>query len=232
MSLLLPSAAKRDAPPEGAGARPDSDPRFSPAPERLLVASCLALLALAVFLAHTFDDPLLRLLYRTTHFENAALWRGISWLGSGLTLTPLVAASALVLAWQNRTRSALALAFGWAATSLTVEWLKWLLDRGRPPVTPWVLARGDSFPSGHAALSVYVFLYFAWSFLGSGGGQGLPRRSLHTAMLILLAAVPVAVGLSRVALGVHWPSDVAAGWAVGLFFFVLVRTLQEKSRSF
>ncbi|MGH9782983.1 MAG: phosphatase PAP2 family protein, partial [Terriglobia bacterium] len=122
--------------------------------------------------------------------------------------------------------------FGWAATSLTVEWLKWLLDRGRPPVTPWALARGDAFPSGHAALSLYVCLYLGLSFLGSASWQGSGGlgRSLRSAGLILVVSVPVAVGLSRVALGVHWPSDVAAGWAVGLFFCALVRVIQAADR--
>lgn len=197
------------------------------------MAACLALLALAVFLACTFDDPLLRLLHRATNFENAVFWRGISWFGSGLALTPAVAAIVLVLVWQNQTRSALALAFGWAATSLTVEWLKWLLDRGRPPVTPWTLARGDAFPSGHAALSLYVCLYLGLSFLGSVPWQwsGRLERSLRRVCMALLVGVPVAVGLSRVALGVHWPSDVAAGWAVGLFFCALARALQEDLRA-
>jgi len=230
MNLLLQSAEKRAALTEEAGGRIAPSPSFSTPPERLLVATCLALLALAAFLAYTFDDPLLRLLHRATNFENAVFWRGISWFGSCLPLTPVVSAIVLVLVWQNQTRSALALAFGWAATSLTVELLKWLLDRGRPPVTPWTLARGDAFPSGHAALSLYVFLYFALSILSSESWQASPGRILRAAGLILLASVPVAVGLSRVVLGVHWPSDVAAGWAVGLFFCALARVIQEDER--
>ncbi len=229
MNLVLQSVEKQ-ALARGVSERQAAFPSAGPVwPERLLLASCLAQIAVAVFLAYSFDEPLLRLLYRATDAENAAWWRGVSWLGSGLTLTPVVAAIVLVLVWRNQSRSALALAFGWAATSLTVEWLKWLLDRGRPPLTPWTLARGDSFPSGHAALSLYVFLYLGLSFLGSISGQAEGRLggSLRKVCLVLLVSVSVAVGLSRVALGVHWPSDVAAGWAIGLFFCALARVLQE-----
>ena len=233
MNLILQSAEKQTLLREGPGGR-TAIPASAPALlERLLVASCLALLALAVFLSHTFDEPLLRLLYRATDAENAFLWRGISGFGSGLTLTPVVAAMVLILVWRNQTRSALALAFGWAATSLTVEWLKWLLDRGRPPFSPWTLARGNAFPSGHAALSLYVCLYLGLSLRSSiswRGRGGRLERSLRKASFVLLGSIPVAVGLSRVTLGVHWPSDVAAGWAVGLFFGSLARVLQEEER--
>lgn len=229
MNLILQSAEKQALLREGSGgqtALPSSTPVLL---ERLLVASCVALLALAVFLAQSFDESLLRLLYQATDAENAVLWRGVSWLGSGLTLTPVVAAMVLVLVWRNQTGSALALAFGWAATSLTVEWLKWLLDRGRPPFSSWTLARGNAFPSGHAALSLYVCLYLGLSLrsAASWDRSGRWARTLRKSGLLLLASVPVAVGLSRVALGVHWPSDVAAGWALGLFFCALARMLQE-----
>lgn len=229
MNLILQSAEKQALLREGSGgqtALPSSTPAL---PERLLVASCVALLALAVFLAHSFDEPLMRLLYRATDAENAVFWRGVSWLGSGLTLTPVVAAIVLVLVWRNQTGSALALVFGWAATSLTVEWLKWLLDRGRPPFSPWTLERGNAFPSGHAALSLYVCLYLGLSLRSAvfWRGSGRREKALRKSGLLLLASVPVVVGLSRVALGVHWPSDVAAGWAVGLFFCALARVIQE-----
>ena len=195
--------------------------------ERFLLTLCLALLTLAVFL-WDLDDPLLRAVYRLTHADNAAVWRGVSMLGSGLTLTPVVAAVAVSLVWRGRNLSALALALGWAATSLTVEYLKWLLDRSRPPVTPWSFARGNSFPSGHAAQAAYVYLSLALGFLGP---IVLPGRRVLTNFLrksrwVVFLGLPVAVGYSRVALGVHWPSDVAAGWAVGLFFCALALVLR------
>jgi len=204
-----------------------------PGAERFLLTSCLALMTLAVFLWN-LDDPLLHAVYRLTHAENAAIWRGVSMLGSGLTLTPVVAAVALSLVWRGRNLSALALALGWAATGLTVEYLKWLLDRSRPPVTPWSFARGNAFPSAHAAQAAYVYLSLALGFLGpiitGAPGRRLLGMFLRKARWVILLGLPAVVGYSRVALGVHWPSDVAAGWAVGLFFCALALVLRGSSR--
>ena len=217
--MIHPAEAKAGLPAaESAGA------------ERFLLTSCLAFMTLAVFLWN-LDDPLLHAVYRLTHAENAVTWRGVSLLGSGLILTPVVAAVALSLVWRGWNMSALALALGWAATGLTVEYLKWLLDRSRPPVTPWSFARSNAFPSGHAAQAAYVYLSLALGFLGPiAPGRRLLGILLRKARWVILLGLPVAVGCSRVALGVHWPSDVAAGWAVGLFFCALALVLRGSSQ--
>ena len=216
------SAENRESPPTGESARA----------ERFLVASSLALMTLAVFLARNFDDPLLQAVYRLTHAENAAFWRAISLLGSGLTLTPVVAAVVLSLVWRGKSMSALGLAMGWAATSLTVAYLKWLLDRDRPPVTPWSFARGDAFPSGHAAQAAYVYLSLALRLLSAlaPSGSRLLGKYLGKICWLVLLGLPAVVGYSRIALGVHWPSDVLGGWAVGLFFCALALVLWKSSR--
>lgn len=197
------------------------------------MASCLGLLALAIFLSQGLDDPLFRAIYGTTSAGTALLWRGISLLGSSVILTPMAAGIALVLLRRSRGLAAVALAGGWAATSLTVELLKWLVDRSRPLVPHWTAAEGPAFPSGHAAQALYVFLLLGLLLGGSvsPADRGASRRSLHRRGRWLLALVPAAVGVSRVSLGVHWPSDVVGGWAVGLFFGALAWLLQERERS-
>jgi len=205
-------------------------PAASAASERFLITACLAFLAVAVFLQN-FDDPLLHAVYRWTHAQNAGFWRGVSLLGSGVTLTPVVAALVLALIWRGQSMGAMALAFGWAATSLTVEYLKWLLDRGRPGVTPWDFARGNAFPSGHAAQAFYVCISLGWEFarLSARDGAKRFRRIVRPGIWAILLGIPVAVGYSRVALGVHWPSDIAAGWALGLFFCALAQVLRTSA---
>ena len=201
-------------------------------PEQTIFASCLVLLALAALLAQRYDEPLLLFLYRASDVGSARVWRVTSLLGSGMVLAPLVAAVSLILLWLRQGTTGLGLALGWAATSWTVECLKWLVVRSRPPVPHWADVMGNSFPSGHAAQSLYVYLYLGLTLACSGSlpGRRVPGKSLRKAAPWLLAAIPLAVGASRVFLGVHWPSDVVGGWAIGLFFCGLAWLLQSPDR--
>jgi undecaprenyl-diphosphatase len=84
-----------------------------------------------------------------------------------------------------------------------------------------------SFPSGHALVSTA-----AYAALGAIGANLLRDRRLKIYVMTLAALVPIGVGLSRVYLGVHYPSDVLAGWAVGFVWAVvcwkLTRYLQRR----
>ena len=199
-------------------------PEFAGA-ERFLLAACVFLMAMAVFLRN-FDDPLLRAVYGLTSAENIAIWGAVSRLGSGFTLTPVVAAVTLVLLWRGQSMSALALALGWAATSLTVEYLQWLLDRSRPSFTP-LFAAGSSFPSAHAAHAAFVYCSLALGFPGRVMLAGRVGGWIWRMRWIVCVGLAAATGYSRLALGLHWPSDVMAGWAVGLFFCALTLVLRN-----
>ena len=90
---------------------------------------------------------------------------------------------------------------------LTVDGIKLLIDRARPAfdVHP-VVTHSASFPSGHAANSMAVFLTVAL--------VAVPPRHRRLAATVAVV-MSVLIGLSRCYLGVHWPSDVIAGWALG-----------------
>jgi undecaprenyl-diphosphatase len=89
--------------------------------------------------------------------------------------------------------------------------LKLLFGRQRPDaVFQAVPAINASFPSGHAMLSAVVFLT-----LGASVARITERRRVRAYALTCAVLITLVVGLSRVYLGVHWPTDVLAGWCLG-----------------
>lgn len=144
----------------------------------------------------------------------------VMWLatvsGDSAVMTTLsVLAFVLLWAWGRR-RPAVVLAVLMAADPLIVSVLKGAFGRARPPLA-WMLVgppSAASFPSGHATASFVFYGSLALIALGSG----LPPRRKALAVTGALAAAFL-IGASRVYLGVHWASDVLAGW---VFAAVLV----------
>jgi len=87
-----------------------------------------------------------------------------------------------------------------------------LVARARPPSQDWAYpARGYSFPSGHTAGAALGAVLLAWSFTPHSH-----RPRTRAAAWVVAAAVALAVGWTRIYLGVHWPSDVLGSWALSV----------------
>lgn len=132
-------------------------------------------------------------------------------LGGGpfLTLLTLAAAGFLVAArkWGMAAFVVVAIAGGGLAANL----LKWVFVRARPDLVPHLVSVDSaSFPSGHAMNSAVTFLT-----LGVLLSRTQKSRRLKAYLMGMALFLTLIVGFSRVYLGVHWPTDVIAGWAVG-----------------
>lgn len=93
-------------------------------------------------------------------------------------------------------------------------WLKLLFGRARPALWDRLIHVGlHSFPSGHAMVSIATY-----GFLGYCLAKQFPQRQRQ--IFALTAILIGAIGLSRLYLGVHWPTDVAAGYVVGLVWLI------------
>ena len=93
------------------------------------------------------------------------------------------------------------------------ETVKMSMGRARPPGAEQFEQDLDkSFPSGHAMEGIYLYMATGLVLIHLGRAQG--RRWMEVVGRILVIIGPF-IGLSRLVLGVHWPSDVIAGWAFG-----------------
>jgi undecaprenyl-diphosphatase len=120
----------------------------------------------------------------------------------------VTAAAALALVAFRHWRGAIALAVAVASTQLVVEALKLAVERPRPDHAI-AESSGFSFPSAHSATSVAV--YATLTLLAARAVNG----RLRVAMAVAGGLVVVAIGLTRIYLGAHYPTDVLAGWLTG-----------------
>jgi undecaprenyl-diphosphatase len=189
----------------------------------LLVAAALwafAVLADAVEEGetHAFDEAVL--LAMRTPADPADPWgphwfekfvRDCTALGDAgvLTVITLVVSGFLLL--QGKTRVTVLIVVAVAGGMLLSTILKRGFDRPRPELVPHdVRYDSTSFPSGHAMHAAVVYLT-----LGALLAHVQPERRLKIYVLSVAVLLTALVGCSRVYLGVHWPTDVLAGWAAG-----------------
>lgn len=152
---------------------------------------------------------------------------GPAWLGAAMVdftalggvavLTVLTAVVAGYLAITRKAATAVFVIVAIACGAIASTLLKSIFDRPRPDlVAHLVMVDTTSFPSGHAMNSAVVYLT-----LGALLSRTHSERATRAYILAAAVALTLTIGFSRVFLGVHWPSDVLAGWIVGAFWAAL-----------
>jgi undecaprenyl-diphosphatase len=148
-----------------------------------------------------------------------SFWEGCTFLG-GAVLVAIGVAFVLGAGLTGRIRLALIVAGVLIAAALFTELVKDVVARPRPTMDPLVTASGYSFPSGHTLNSTVTY-----GLLALVAWRSRLTLAIRRAVVVVGVIVPILVGLSRIALGVHWPTDVLAGWLAGVAFVALAATL-------
>lgn len=188
-----------------------------------LAGLALTILVMLLFGGMELDRGLLFTFYARDQPDIALAARIVTELGGWRVLVPVTFIGAAVLLWRRDWRGALLLVLLTASGRLAVELTKNWIGRVRPDANDHLVAvQSFSFPSGHAANSTLVWLGLALLLPRTEGGR---TCAVWGAVWLALA-----IGTSRVVLGVHWPSDVIAGWAFGLFWALLLLKLTERHR--
>ena len=151
--------------------------------------------------------------------------KAVTWLGSSGVLWTVIGLAAVVLAIRRRWRLTAYLLVTGTGELVLDPVLKALVGRLRPVVAhPIAHGNGDSFPSGHALGSIVCYGALLLVFLPAA--RGIWRR-VFTAVIVALI---VAIGVSRLLLGVHFISDVLGAWALGITWLGVTAFAFELSR--
>lgn len=177
-----------------------------------------------------------KLMIALRHPENPAIPNGPAWLEQvAIDISALGGATVIILLsflvighmlLRQRWRRALLLVMTIAGGHLLSHTLKGAFSRARPDVVPH-LAHVDSmsFPSGHSLSSSVVYLT-----IGALLAQAAPRRREKIYLIGIAFGLTFIIGASRVFLGVHYPSDVLAGWSAGTAWALMCWMIASRLR--
>ncbi|AJE47719.1 phosphatase PAP2 family protein [Celeribacter indicus] len=186
---------------------------------------------------HAFDERLLLTLRNPDDPGDpiggrrlAVAMRDLTALG-GVTVLTVISLSVLIyLLLDGRRASALFLAVAILGGQALSHLTKLGFSRPRPDLVPHgVEVATASFPSGHSLMATVTYLTLAVML-----SRSTPKRRIRAFFILTAALIAVLVGASRVFLGVHWPSDVLAGWSLGaawaLGVWLVARWLGRRGR--
>ncbi|MFN0241364.1 MAG: phosphatase PAP2 family protein [Planctomycetota bacterium] len=173
---------------------------------------------------HAVDERLLLLLRNPVDASDPLgppwfeeVMRDFTALGGIGVQVVIVAATCVFLAIQRKRHAVVLLVASVGGALALSLLLKHGYDRPRPDLVPHgSIVMTSSFPSGHSMLSAATYLT-----LGALVARVLPGRRMKAFVILFAALLAGLAGVSRVYLGVHWPTDVVAGWTLGATWAVL-----------
>ena len=144
------------------------------------------------------------------------MMRDFTAIGGTGVLVLMVLAVAGFLTLTGKGHAALAIIVAVSGGTLLSQTMKWAYARPRPELVPHgAEVYTASFPSGHAMMSAIVYLTLGAMLARTQSSQAVKAYIISVAIFLT-----VLVGTSRVYLGVHWPTDVLAGWALGALWAI------------
>lgn len=196
------------------------------------IAIMFALMTIMVVIGKSLDtggalawEPnFLRSLEQRVFSFSSAVW--FQTFGTDITLWFILVMTVGLSAWRGRPLTALSIILAYAVVDVVVRygWASW--DRVRPDIIAQGLARPGfhSFPSGHTGktICIYGLLGYVW------------MRASHSwierfIVFAIIMGIAIVVPMGRLRMGVHWPSDIAGGYVLGLsWLFILIWALRNE----
>lgn len=177
--------------------------------------------------ASVIDDPIRNAVFAIRSPWLTPIMKTITYLGNWQTIT--IICLILLIIKKTRITYGVPLSIGALFVSLANKGIKAVVMRPRPDEAFFLIEQGGwSFPSGHAITSMFFFGMLIWLIQ-----RNVQNRKLANILTVVFAFPMILIGISRVYLGVHYPTDVLAGWCLGVVVIIVMtaiikRTLREK----
>lgn len=183
-----------------------------------IIIFVILLIAVMTGSAYSFDDPVREFIYSLRNDTLTVIMKIITYMGNWQTVTLLC----IVLLAIKKTRCTYGIPVAAGAIFVTVlnKIIKSIVARLRPDVSLHLIVQdGMSFPSGHSITSMFVYGMLIYLLYAGLKDCFLEQKNSHSyvvriILMVILAIPMIFVGVSRVYLGVHYPTDVLAGWCL------------------
>ena len=165
-----------------------------------------------------FDDDIYNGIFSLRNTYMDAFMKEITQLGNPIPI--LCITVILLLLIPNEERNILGISV--VGTVLINQGLKRIVRRARPEHLRLIKQGGFSFPSGHAMISIAIYgflIYYVY--------KKIKNKYLKISLIILLSLIIIGIGMSRIYLGVHYPSDIVSGYLLALSILLLVISIVE-----
>lgn len=181
---------------------------------------------------HKFDLTIIDWVQSFISVKHTKLMELITFLGSFKAVIWISILTIIIMILNKKRWEALFFLIAVLGCSFFNTILKWIFHRTRPTIHPIIQETGYSFPSGHSMVSFVMYgmlTYFLVLFF--------EKRSAKIITIIFFSVLVLFIGLSRIYLGVHYPSDVIAGFSAGgawlvicLMFLKIILEIRSKRR--
>lgn len=200
-----------------------------------VIRACVFTVSIAVFFmilflvqsgkAAAFDDAVRFFFYDMRSGALTSAAKAMTYLGNWQSVTVLCII--LLIIKPTRIRYGIPVSAGAISVTVINKIIKNLVRRERPDQIYHLIKQGGySFPSGHSITSMFVFGMLIYLVR-----VNVQNRKAANVLTVIIAVPMVCIGLSRIYLGVHYPSDVLAGWALGIAVMMVVIEIADRLRS-
>jgi len=161
----------------------------------------------------SFDNTIIKFIQSFISSDLTMWVERITFLGSVFFIAVAIAIIAALLLWKKKYALAIFIVSVNGLGALLNKLLKWFFKRERPDILPVIIEKGYSFPSGHSMGSLIFFGSCAYLCIHIVKSTGKKVVAYIIASLFILL-----IGVSRIYLGVHYPTDVGGGYAIGIAY--------------